>query len=62
MAQEIQFTRERAIALKKSYRKAVKHQFDSFIFEGQEYDRGFAKYLLQYLESKLGELEVTDAR
>lgn len=39
--------------LRKAYNKADKANQDSFVFEDNEYVTRFAKYLLEYLDTKL---------
>jgi hypothetical protein len=46
----VNFDRPRLERLKK---KMAETQDDVFEFEGRQYVRGYAKYLVQYLESKL---------
>jgi len=36
--------------LRNAYRKAVKHQKDTFKVDDYEFVTGFAKYLIEYLE------------
>lgn len=52
--EQITYTLRSAKALKEAYKDAVKYQKDSFVFEGREYVRDYAKYLLQFLETKFG--------
>jgi len=47
----LEFTKESFAQLKQQYKKALKEQKQSFIFYGQELDMGYAKYLLEFLES-----------
>lgn len=42
--------------LKKRYQQAVENGEKDFTFEGNEFVTNFAKYLLEYLESRLGKL------
>lgn len=48
-----QFTSNKFKALKTAYETAIKEQADTFIFEGKEYLVTYAKYLIEYLETKL---------
>lgn len=36
-----------------AYEKAGKEKLDQFVFDGNTYVVGYAKYLIQYLESQL---------
>jgi hypothetical protein len=38
--------------LKKLYDTAVKEDQETFLFKSQEIDRGYAKYLIEYLETR----------
>jgi late competence protein required for DNA uptake (superfamily II DNA/RNA helicase) len=38
---------------KKAYDKAVTEKVDTFMFDGNEFVVGYAKYLIQYLDSVL---------
>ena len=49
MSEQIEFTPEKAKRLKKAYEAAVKENKNSFIFEGNEFVTGYAKYVLEYL-------------
>ena len=40
--------------LHKAYRRAKNAGEDTFVFEGHEIVVGYAKYLLEYLETRLG--------
>lgn len=40
--------------LRKAYHEAVKQKLNEFDFEGYTYVTGYAKYLLEYLDSELG--------
>jgi hypothetical protein len=42
--------------LKRLYNKALKEKKDSFIWKGQLFLIGYAKYLLEYLEMQLKEI------
>ena len=49
----IKWTKPRMKQFKKEYKAAVKNGDKIFIFEGNEILVGYAKYLLEYLESRL---------
>lgn len=49
------YHRERRDALREAYEAAVRAGQEQFTFRGLEYDTGYARYLLEYLDSKLGE-------
>lgn len=53
MAKEIIFDRPKLKRLKKAYDQAVKENKTSFMFEGNELVVGYAKYLIEYLDSSL---------
>jgi hypothetical protein len=64
-AVEVHFNRDKMLRLKKGYEQALKdcaeYNFSTkqtnestFTFEGNEYVVGYAKYLLQYLETQFG--------
>ena len=53
------FTRELFDVFRATYRQALADGFDKFLFEGQEFDIGYAKYLIEYLSNKWG-LNVLD--
>jgi hypothetical protein len=38
---------------RKAYQKAVAEKVDTFMFDGNEFVVGYAKYLIQYLDSAL---------
>jgi adenosine deaminase len=48
----VSFTPEKLAQFKKAYTRVSKilAQTDSFMFQGDEYVLGYAKYLIQYLE------------
>lgn len=48
----INFTKEKFDEFKKVYQQAVKDKQEVFIFEGNEFLPDYAKYLIQYLETK----------
>ena len=50
----ITFTKQKLEKLKEQYNHSVNNKLESFIFEGQEILTDYAKYMIQYLESKLG--------
>lgn len=50
----IEFTIVKKLALRKAYNKAVEDKRDQFTFEGNEYLVSYAKYLLEFLDTKLG--------
>lgn len=54
----ITFTPEMAKRLKQAYIKAceTKTKDDTFIFDGNEFLLGYAKYLIEYLEMQFGPL------
>jgi len=49
----MEWNAERLKAFKKAYTQAVKEDQQSFYFLGLEFVQGYAKYLIEYLESKL---------
>lgn len=49
----INFTEASAKAFKKAYLKAVKDEQDSFVWDGHEFILGYAKYLLEHLETNV---------
>lgn len=52
MPNEIVFTPEKLELLKKAYQQAVDQKQQEFIFDGNEYVVGYAKYLIEYLTDK----------
>lgn len=48
----IQFTRAKLDQLKDHYTMARRRGADQFMFEGQPFVMAYAKYLIEYLESK----------
>jgi hypothetical protein len=46
------FTPEKLKELKRDYNKALKNNSESFFFEEQEMLTAYAKYLIEYLDSK----------
>jgi hypothetical protein len=51
---KIEFTPAKLKLLKQEYEKAKNKE--SFIFEGREILTSYAKYLIQYLESQIGDV------
>lgn len=49
----VEFNKIKLIKFEKAYDKAEKANAESFVFEGNEYVLGYAKYLIEYLEGKL---------
>ena len=49
---DVIFTPDLFRKLKKEYNKAVSLKAESFMFEGNELLVSYAKYLIQYLETK----------
>lgn len=47
------FTRDTLKLFKRAYNNATRRGHESFIFEGNEYLVGYAKYLIEYLEATL---------
>ena len=52
----ISFTEDDLRRLKMAHHKALKDGVTSFLYKENEYDTGYAKYLIQYLESRLSGL------
>jgi hypothetical protein len=52
-ANSVAFDRPMLKRLKYAYAKAVNKKAEAFKFDGREYVTDFAKYLIEYLESKL---------
>lgn len=48
------FTFEKFAKLKRTYRKAVDENKTQFTFEGHELLVSYAKYLIEYLETRFG--------
>lgn len=40
--------------LRKAYQQAVDNNKEEFTFEGNQYDTFYAKYLLEYMDMKMG--------
>jgi len=55
----IVWTPEMGRRFKADYAKAclTKTKYDTFVFDGNEFVLGYAKYLIQYLETKWGRCE-----
>jgi hypothetical protein len=49
----ITFTYETFKSLKQEYKKAVDNNQESFIFQGHELLTQYAKYIIEYLNSKM---------
>ena len=47
----VTFNKKKLKALKKAYQQCVDRKEDVFVFEGQELVVGYAKYLIEYLDS-----------
>lgn len=54
MTTQVKFTKASLELLREAYEKAVKDGSDTFKFDGNEYFVGYAKYLLEYLKTRLG--------
>jgi len=50
----VKFDRDKRERLRKHYEQAVKEQKISFTFDGHELLVSYAKYLLEYLDMRLG--------
>lgn len=48
----VNFNREKLRQFKKIYLAAVEDKKEIFIFDGEEYVTGYAKYVIEYLENK----------
>lgn len=48
----INFDRQKLKELKNLYNKAVKDNKESFTYNGDEYLTSYAKYVIEYLETK----------
>jgi len=51
---DIQFDKDKLENLKAFYKKAVDTNQEQFVFEGHDLLVAYAKYLIEYLESRLG--------
>lgn len=51
---DIVFTIDRLERFIKAYEEASNNSEQSFVFEGHVIDIDYAKYMIQYLQSKLG--------
>lgn len=49
----ITFTREKVNKFKRAYNKAVKEKKESFIFNDREVLTSYAKYMIEYLNTRL---------
>lgn len=54
MSEEVLITLGDLPALKRAYNTAVKEELSSFMYKGKEVLVLYAKYLIEYLESKKG--------
>jgi hypothetical protein len=50
---EIQWSKPKLDRFKVEYQKAVDNKKESFVFEGNEFVTGYAKYLIEYLNATL---------
>lgn len=50
----VEFDRDKRERLRRHYEQAVKEQKESFTFDGHELLVSYAKYLLEYLDTRLG--------
>lgn len=55
MTDTVYFNKAKLERLKSRYKLAVEKNEDTFEFDGKTYVRGYAKYLIEYLESKFKE-------
>lgn len=51
---KLQFTKDLLATFKKSYELALENNLEIFTFNGHEFLTSYAKYLIEYLESKFG--------
>lgn len=51
----INFDRQKLRELKTLYNKAVKENKESFMYNGDEYLTSYAKYVIEYLETRFNE-------
>jgi hypothetical protein len=49
----VNWDRPKLERFKKEYEKAVKENVATFKFDGKEFVPGFAKYLIEYLETRI---------
>ena len=49
---EVVFTEKTLKEFEIAYEKALKAQHNTFVFEGNEYLPGYAKYMIEYLKTK----------
>jgi len=54
MAGTLSFDKVTYQRLKTEYKKSVDNNIEMFIFDGHELLTAYAKYLIEYLESKFG--------
>jgi stalled ribosome rescue protein Dom34 len=50
---EVMFDRAKLARLKAAHKAAEKAGIAAFVFDGDEYVVGYAKYMIEYLETKL---------
>lgn len=50
----ISWTKPMLERFRKAYQKAVADNADTFMFDGNEFVVGYAKYLIQYLDNQFG--------
>tara|TARA_R110000824_G_scaffold252940_1_gene441790 strand:- start:607 stop:777 length:171 start_codon:yes stop_codon:yes gene_type:complete len=50
----VDFTPEKFTKLKAAYNNAVKHNMESFVFDGSEWLTNYAKYAIEFLTPKFG--------
>ena len=53
MSNQVGFNKNDLILFKKCYENAIKNNVKEFEYNGNEYLVSYAKYLIQFLESKL---------
>lgn len=51
MSESIEFTREKLELLKSEYRNAVAKEYEYFAFDDNVLHTGYAKYMIEYLDS-----------
>lgn len=56
----INFDRQKLKELKNLYNKAVKGNKESFTYNGDEYLTSYAKYVIEYLETRFNETKKTN--
>lgn len=52
MSEMLEFTPSKARRFKEVYQDTLEHHRQSFIFEGHEFLTDYAKYVIEYLESR----------